>query len=123
MAAARFNTLNFTRRLRAAGVPEAQAEAFADALSEDAIGELASKSDVEGARRDLKQEIESARRELKREIEELRRELADLRRDLAEQGKDLRAEMRDLENRLVIKLGAMMAAIAALLFAGLKLSH
>ena len=116
MAAARFNTLNFTRRLRAAGVPEAQAEAFADALSEDAIGELASKSDVEGARRDLNTKIDDVHREMKAE-------LTGLRRDLVEQGKDLRAEMRDLENRLVIKLGAMMAAIAALLFAGLKLSH
>ena len=110
--AATFNTLNFTRRLKAAGVPAAQAEAFADALSEDAMGELATKSDLAEMRRDLSDQITATKADI-----------AEVRRDLVEQGKDIRAEMRDLENRLVIKLGGIMAVIAGLLFAGLKLSH
>jgi len=41
------------------------------------------------------------------------------KRDIA----DLELKLRDLENRLVIKLGAMIAGAFALMFAALKLIH
>lgn len=84
MSAIAFNTLNFTRRLRAARIPAGQAEAFADVLSEDAMVEVATK------------------------------------RDLAELEARLDTRSAALENRIVIKLGAIMAVIAGLLFAALK---
>ena len=34
-----------------------------------------------------------------------------------------KTDLRDLEHRMTVKLGAMMAAIAGLLFAALKLIH
>ena len=65
-----FDTLKFVRTLKAAGVPELQAEAFSEAFK-DAQGEaeLATKRDIE----------------------------------------DLRRDMIQLEQRLIIKLGTLMA--------------
>ena len=80
MAAVPFDTLNFTRRLKAGGFTPEQAETKADALKGSAMAELATKQ-------------------------------------------DLRTEIRELEHRMTIRLGAMMAAIAGLLFAALKHIH
>jgi hypothetical protein len=97
MTAITFDTHKFVRRLKEAGLPEMQAEAIADAFR-DAQGEA-----------DLatKQDIAELRGELGHEIELVRHEIALVRRDL-----------RELESRLTIRLGAMLAvavgAIAAL---------
>ena len=58
MATITFDTLKFAERLKAAGVPEAQAKAEAEALSEAlaetiAIRGLATKADIEAAKTDL----------------------------------------------------------------------
>ena len=58
MATITFDTLKFAERLKAAGVPEAQAKAEAEALSEAlaetiAIRDLATKADIEAAKTDL----------------------------------------------------------------------
>ena len=77
MAAITFNTLKYANRLKSAGVPDQQAEAEAEALSEVLevnLKELATKED-------------------------LTRETDLLRRDL-----------RELEQRIIIKLGVLMAA-------------
>ena len=76
MATITFDTLKFANTLKDAGVPPAQAEAEAVALSEVLevnLKELVTKDD------------------LKHEVELLRR------------------DMRDMEQRLIIKLGALMA--------------
>lgn len=41
-----FDTLKFSRRLQAGGVPLAQANAFAEALSEATADDLATKTDI-----------------------------------------------------------------------------
>jgi len=46
MAQLSFDTLAFVKRLAAAGMETRQAEAFAEALSEHAFTELATKSDL-----------------------------------------------------------------------------
>ncbi|MDP2903091.1 MAG: DUF1640 domain-containing protein [Methylovulum sp.] len=76
MAAITFDTLKFANTLKEAGVPPAQAEAEATALSE--VLEVNLKELV--TKEDLKHEVESLRR-----------------------------DMRDMEQRLVIKLGGLMA--------------
>jgi hypothetical protein len=62
MTAITFDTLKFVERLKAAGVPDAQAKAEVEALSEAlpevhretiAIRELATKSDLESLKADL----------------------------------------------------------------------
>ena len=66
MAAITFDTHKFIRKLRTAGLEEAQAEAFADAFS-DAQGEadLASKRDISDLRRDIDVRFERIDGELK----------------------------------------------------------
>jgi hypothetical protein len=85
MATITFDTLKFANTLKEAGVPSAQAEAEASALSE--VLEVNFKELV--TKEDLKHEVELLRR-----------------------------DMRDMEQRLIIKLGALMAfsigAVAAL---------
>ena len=49
MATTAINTLRFARRLKDAGVPDAQAEAMADALGEELVEHLVTKSDLEHA--------------------------------------------------------------------------
>ncbi len=88
MAAITFDTLKFANTLKEAGVPPAQAEAEATALSEVLevnLKELVTKED------------------LKHEVELLRR------------------DMRDMEQRLVIKLGGLMAFSISIVAALVKL--
>lgn len=68
MAAIQFDTLKFARRLKSAGVPDAQAEAQADALAElfaSGISELATKTE-------LRQEIRALELKLTGDIKLLR---------------------------------------------------
>lgn len=88
MATITFDTLKFANTLKEAGVPAAQAEAEATALSEALevnLKELVTKED------------------LRHEVELLRR------------------DMRDMEQRLVIKLGGLMAFSIGVVAALVKL--
>lgn len=76
MATLTFDTLKFARRLKEAGVPEQQAEAEAEVLSET----------LEVNLKDLVTQS-----------------------DLAHEADLLRRDLRELEQRLLIKLGALMA--------------
>ena len=49
MATTAINTLRFARRLKDAGVPDAQAEAMADALGEELVEHLVTKADLDNA--------------------------------------------------------------------------
>jgi len=51
------DTLEYSKKLRAAGVPELQAEAHAEALSKLVSEELATKKDIDDLRRDLQTTI------------------------------------------------------------------
>jgi len=88
MATITFDTLKFANTLKEAGVPSAQAEAEATALSE--VLEVNLKDLV--TKQDLKYEAELLRR-----------------------------DMRDMEQRLIIKLGALMAFSIGIVAALVKL--
>jgi hypothetical protein len=76
-----FDTHKFIRTLKDAGLPESQAEAFSEALKEaQGEAELATQHDI---------------RDVRRDIEDLRR--------------DMDTRLLQLEQRLIIKLGAMIA--------------
>ncbi len=68
MATVTFDTLKFVEKLKAAGVPEAQAkaeaEALVSALSEAMDSQLATKSDINRLERELKSDINRLEREL-----------------------------------------------------------
>lgn len=92
MTAITFDTLKFANTLKAAGVPSAQAEAEAVALSEVLevnLKELATKEDLQG-------------------------EIGSLRCDID-------ARLIQVEQRLIIKLGAMMALSIGFVAALVKL--
>jgi hypothetical protein len=95
MTAITFDTLKYANTLKAAGVPLAQAEAEAVALSEVLevnLKDLATKED-----------LLSVKNELHRDIEDVRR------------------DMREMEQRLIIKLGALIALAIGIVAALVKL--
>ena len=95
MTAIAFDTLKFAKRLKEGGFTDQQAETLAQAEAEFIEQSLASKRDVK--------ELEVA---LKRDIEELR---GGVRRDIEALRADLKRDMKELEYRMTIKLGAMLA--------------
>jgi hypothetical protein len=87
MSAVAFDTLKYAKRLKEAGFTEQQAEALASAQVDLIEANLATKADILGVKRDIEA--------LRRDIEVLR---ADVQRDL-----------KDLEYRLTIRLGGLIA--------------
>ena len=95
MATITFDTLKYANTLKEAGVPAAQAEAEAKALSEVLeinLKELVIKEDLRATKEDLKHEIELVRR-----------------------------DMLAMEQRLIIKLGTLMAVSVGVVAALVKL--
>jgi predicted phage-related endonuclease len=84
MATVTFDTLAYSKKLRAAGVPEKQAEVQAEAFAEIIEERLATKQDIVLLQRDIKT-LET----------------------------DLKRDMKEMEMRLTIRLGVMMAGCIA----------
>lgn len=87
-----FDTHAFVKRLEAAGVPEPQAEVHAEALAELVVSHLATKQD-----------------------------LADMEARIGSRFKELDSRFKELELRLTLRLGAMLAAAVAIVVALVKL--
>jgi hypothetical protein len=87
-----FDTLSYARRLRQAGVPEAQAEAMADATRELVVQDVATKTDLAALEQRLKA-------------------------DLVALEQRLIAAMETLSLRLTIRTGIMLAAGLSLMTA------
>jgi len=68
------DTLDYAKKLEAAGVERRQAEAHAEALRDAVVPQLVSKPDLNEARTDLRNEIAKVRSDLKSEIDLLRTE-------------------------------------------------
>ena len=109
-----------TTILTTTGFTEQQAEAQTALLIDVIAGELATKHDIET----LRLEIENVGAALKRDIETLRLEIenvqaalkrdletvrAELKHDLETVRAELKRDLKELELRLTIKLGAMLA--------------
>ena len=93
MTAITFDTLRFVERLKDSGIPEAQAKAIAEAIREaQGEAELATVRDLRELGERLKHEIELVRRDLK-----------------------------ELEQRMTIKLGAMVVVAVSIVAALVKL--
>ena len=85
-----FDTHAFVKRLEAAGVSVAHAEALADALGDIVLQSIATKADLK--------EVELS-----------------LRSEIKELGTSLRGEMTALELRLTLRMGGLTAASIAIL--------
>jgi hypothetical protein len=100
-----FDTLQYARRLREAGISQEQAEAHAIALA-GLIGEsLATKDDP--AKPTTAEAVDALRRALEDQAVQLRAEL--------------RAEITELEHRLTVRFGAMLGLSVGVLAAIVKL--
>ncbi len=99
-----FDTLRAARKLRdEGGFDEKQAAILVDTFAEGMGETLATKADLEVLRGDL-EKTETA-----------------LRGDLEKTETALRGEMREFEQRMTIRLGAMMVGAVALIVALIKL--
>jgi hypothetical protein len=126
-----FDSLGYAKRLRDGGVPQAQAEAHAEAARDFIMVELASRSDLLAIKSDLlamKQELQTDLRSRVSETEfrksisdvqtELRGSIADVRNNITE----LRSALEAQSLRLTIRLGAMMVVMVGALATILKLA-
>ncbi|MFM8681122.1 MAG: coiled-coil domain-containing protein [Alphaproteobacteria bacterium] len=112
-----FDTLRFSQRLSEAGLGPAQAAGVAAATAEaigELVGQLATRHDLALLRAEMHGEMASLRQELRGEMASLRGEMASLRHDLDGLRRETKAELAQLEMRMTIKLGTMMAGAVAL---------
>jgi hypothetical protein len=125
-----FDTLSYARRLKQAGVPEAQAEAMADATRELVVQDFATKGDIASLKADIaaldqrfKADIAGLKTELKADIAGLKTELAmmALKTDLAALDQRLTAAMDTLGLRLTVRMGGLIAIGVGVLAAIIKL--
>ena len=98
-----FDTLSYAKRLKAAGFTEEQADVQAEAFLELVDERLATKQDILGLKRDIK-ELETS-----------------LKRDIKELDASSKRDNKELEMRLTIRLGGMMAASIVIVAALVKL--
>jgi hypothetical protein len=91
-----FDTLSYARRLKQAGLPEAQAEAIADATRDLVVQDVATKSDLAAVKAELKAEMAALEHRLL-------------------------AAMETQSLRLTIRLGGLIAVGVAVLAAIIKL--
>ncbi len=120
MNALAFDTLKFPKRLKEAGFTEQQAEALAEAEAELFEAHLASKQDVAN----LQKSIEESRTELKRDFGEVQREIEQVRGDLSQMEQirtELKRDLKDLEARMIIKLGGLLALAVGIVAALVRL--
>ena len=74
-----FDTLQYAKKLKEAGVSEKQAEVQAEALAEVFTDRLATKEDINLLRRETKEDINLLRRETKEDINLLRKDMETMR--------------------------------------------
>ncbi|MES2160912.1 MAG: hypothetical protein V4476_07145 [Pseudomonadota bacterium] len=105
-----FDTLSYTRRLEAAGVPPGQAEAHALTLSEALRMQLATKADVQLCKTELNDKFELCRTDVSSKLEQLRVELL-ARIELVRA--ELNARMDKIEARQAADFAELRALIRA----------
>ena len=96
MSAIAFDTLAYAKKLKLAGVPEAQAEVQAEAMAELVEERLATK----------------------RDLKELEERLASQMRGMEER---LNSKMQELEYKMTVRLGSMMVVAVGLVATLVKL--
>ena len=94
---ATYNALKYTQRLEDAGFTREQAQETVKTVIETVDDNFATKFDLKETEYALKGDIQAVRTELKQEMQVLRH------------------DMKQIENRLTIKMGAMMMAGIAIL--------
>jgi outer membrane murein-binding lipoprotein Lpp len=112
-------------------VPKNQALAVVEALERKMTSELATKSDVDQLKTDVKQlrvdvdQLKTDVKQLRVDVDQLKTDVKQLRVDVDQLRVDVRQladGMKLLENRIVVRLGIAMGVFTTLLFAALQLT-
>ena len=112
-----FDTHDFVKRLTGAGMPEAQAEVLAGEQSRLIQERLATKSNLRALELALKNDLEKVQAELQHEFQEHKaanqQALKELELNLKHEIETFKAELKHdikaMEQKLTIRLGAMLA--------------
>lgn len=107
MNALAFDTLRFAKRMQEAGLPQAQAEAFSEALAEAVRDSVATRADVEASASDVRAELNKA--------------ALDLRGELNKAVAEIRVEIREAQVTLIKWLVPLMIGQAAVTAALVRL--
>jgi hypothetical protein len=120
--------LSLANALADAKIDRPAAERIATEIFEAIHDSVATKSDVQAVRTDLRAEMAALRAEFTANIAALRAEFkadiavlrAEFKADIAALRAELKAEIALLEHRLLIWLGGLMVVLFGLLFAALR---
>ena len=99
-----FNTHAFVKRLTKAGMPEDQAEVLANGQA-DLYERLVTKEYFQFT---LKHDLEKLRAELKHDIDKVQANLETVRAELEITKTELKRDIKEMEQKLTIKLGALL---------------
>ena len=105
--ALQIDTLEFSKRLKAAGADERLAEAIVEGLTAADTSSLATKTDLDEVRSELKLEIAGVRSDLDEVRSELKLEIAELRSDLDEVRSELKLEIAELRSELKLEIAGV----------------
>mgnify|MGYP000105572246 CR=1 FL=1 len=113
-----FDTLAYAKRLKKAGFTDEQAEVQAEAMAELIDERLATKEDVKNSELALRRDVKEMETSIQRDMKEME---TSIQRDMKEMETRIQRDMKELEMRLIIRLGAMMAASIAIVAVLVKL--
>ncbi len=117
-----FDSLEYVRRLQEAGVERQTAEAHADLLRDMLWSDVAKTDDLERLETGLKSDMARLETELKSDMARLETELkSDMARLETGFKNELDHRLQELELRMTIKLGGMLAVMAGLIVTAQKL--
>ena len=106
-----FDTLKFVRNLTEAGLPEAQAEVFAnahrDAFKEALDSNLATKTDIAELKESTTAQIAELRSEVVEFKESIRGEFAELKESTTAQIAELRSEMVEFKELIMAEINQL----------------
>ncbi|MGE7417090.1 DUF1640 domain-containing protein [Methylobacterium tarhaniae] len=132
MTAVAFDTLKFARALRErAHLSTEQAEGLSEVFAEAVQGGLPTRADLQSLEASVKAEFVAVRSEIaafqsetRAEFAafkvETRNEFATVRSEMKTEFAAVRSEMKLLEQRMTIKLGAMLVALGGILIAAIR---
>jgi len=110
MGSIAFDTLAYVKKLKAAGVPESQAEAQAETFVEIIEGRLATRLDLRRTEAVLRKDIEQIRSDLKKDIEQIR---SDTKKDFQQSRSDFAKEHAKTKLEIIRwTVGMLLAQIA-----------
>ena len=118
MSAIAFDTLAYAKKLKQAGVPEAQAEIHAEAMAELVEERLATKRDLKELEERLTNRMQATEERLNNQMRSMEERLNSQMRSMEER---LNSKMQELEYKMTVRLGSMMVVAVGLVATLVKL--